>query len=428
MDNGLEKVKEQFAEAARRAYQRGIQTGNGGNISARVPGEPLMVVKPSGVSLLDCTPETVIVTDFDGNLVEGNRKPTRESLLHGELYKNLSKVGGVVHCHSPWAIAWSFTGRDLPLLTLHAQLKLGTPIPVRFFSSPKGVLKEEMPAVLGLFEAQPDLSAFIMGAHGVVAVGPDVLEAEHTAELIEETAQVAYLHALGSRLQLLPEAPRAAAKGEADRVRDDLVACGRAIAAKGLVVGPGGNLSARVRETMYISASGSSFGEATPEDYVGVDIATGRVVDGAKQPSSEVLMHLACYRRRPDVQAVVHTHPTMVTAVASSGRKLEVMFPDYALFLREVAHLDYVVPTTRELAQAVEQVIGGHDAVAMANHGALTVGASLKEALLRTELLEEGARIMVAACTVGVPRALSKREVEAIHNLASEKYRRVLMG
>ncbi len=203
MQAALQRAKEELVEAARRAYTRGIQTGSGGNVSVRVPGEPLMVVKPSGLSLIDCTPDNLTITDLDGKVVEGTRKPTREALLHGDLYRHLPSVGAVVHCHSPWTIAWSFTRRDLPLLTLHTQLKVRSPVPVRWFSSPRGVLKEEMPIVLALFEAQPDLSAFIMGAHGVVAVGPDPLQAEHAAELVEETAQVAYLHEIGAKLGIV---------------------------------------------------------------------------------------------------------------------------------------------------------------------------------------------------------------------------------
>lgn len=206
MGVALQRAKEELVEAARRAYARGIQTGNGGNVSVRVPGEPLMVVKPSGLSLVDLTPDNMTITDFDGKVVEGSRKPTREALLHGDLYRNLPAVGAVVHCHAPWSIAWSFTRRDLPLITLHTQLKVRSPIPVRWFASPAGVLKEEIPTVLALFEAKPDLGAFIMGAHGVVAVGPDPLEAEHAAELVEETAQIAYLQEVGARLGFIPPA------------------------------------------------------------------------------------------------------------------------------------------------------------------------------------------------------------------------------
>lgn len=205
MENLILSIKKDVEIACKRAYARGIQTGSGGNVSARIPGTSNMIVKPSKVSLVDCDPETLIVTDFDGNLVEGSLPPTREAVLHGWLYRKFDSIGAVVHTHSPWAIAWSFTRKDLPNITMHTQLKLGCPIPVRFFSSPKGVQKEEMPEVYGLFEKEPTLSAFILGAHGVVAVGENILEAEHTAELIEETAQVAFLHDMGERLGMFPK-------------------------------------------------------------------------------------------------------------------------------------------------------------------------------------------------------------------------------
>ncbi len=204
MEDKILNLKKQVELACRRAYTRGIQTGSGGNVSARIPGTDHMIVKPSKVSLIECDPETLIITDFDGNVVEGKLPPTREAVLHGWLYKKYEKIGAVVHVHAPWAIAWSFTKKDLPCITMHTQLKLGCPTPVRFFSSPKGVLKEEMPEVYGLFEAEPELSAFILGAHGIVAVGKDIIEAEHTAELIEETAQIAYLNEIGKKLNIVP--------------------------------------------------------------------------------------------------------------------------------------------------------------------------------------------------------------------------------
>ncbi|MDI6870820.1 MAG: class II aldolase/adducin family protein [Bacillota bacterium] len=214
---------------------------------------------------------------------------------------------------------------------------------------------------------------------------------------------------------------------DARRTREELVECGRLIAKKGLVVGPGGNISARCGGLMYISASGSSFEEATGDDYVGVDLATGQLVDGSKKPSSEVLMHLACYRKRPEIGAVVHTHPPLAIAVASCGVTLEPLFPDFAAFLGEVPTLGYVIPTTRELAEAVESVIGGCDGLLLTNHGALTVGSNLREALFRTELIEEASRILIAARSLGSPRTLSPAEVEAIRNLGSEKYRKQLL-
>jgi L-ribulose-5-phosphate 4-epimerase len=196
--NVVAKLKKELIEAGRRAYQRGIQTGNGGNISARIPGTELMIVKASGVSFIDCTEENLLICDFAGNLVEGNLKPTREALLHGALYAKLPHVGAVVHTHSVWSILWSMSGSSaIPLVTQHAHLKIGTPIPILSFATPV-VPKEHMPEVLSLFDQHPNLPAFVLKEHGVVAVGPNALEAEHNAEFVEETAQIGWLHQLAA--------------------------------------------------------------------------------------------------------------------------------------------------------------------------------------------------------------------------------------
>ena len=197
-DEQLRSLKKDVIEAAARAYRRGIQTGSGGNLRARLPGTDLMLVKPSGVSFIECTEENLVVTDFDGKLVAGKGKPTREALLHGVLYRNLPSVGGVVHTHSPWSIAWSLSKRDLPMLTYHSQLKFGAPVLTLDIDAPV-VPMEEMPRVLSLFDKHPNLPAFLLVAHGIVAVGKNVIDAEHVAEMVEETAQIAWLHEIGKR-------------------------------------------------------------------------------------------------------------------------------------------------------------------------------------------------------------------------------------
>jgi L-ribulose-5-phosphate 4-epimerase len=197
--NGLGEVAKDLIEAAARAYRRGIQTGSGGNLSARIPGKDLMVVKPSGISFIDCNEKNLVVTDFDGKVVAGSGKPSREALLHGVLYRNVPSIGGVVHCHSPWATSWSFSKQDLPLVTHHARMKFGVPIATLDVDAPV-VPPEEMPRVIGLFEKHPTLPAFLLVAHGIVAVGKNVLDAENVAEMVEETAQIAWLREIGKKV------------------------------------------------------------------------------------------------------------------------------------------------------------------------------------------------------------------------------------
>lgn len=98
------EIAEKLAAASERAYRRGIQTGSGGNVSARLPGTDTMLVKASGGSLGDCAPKGFLITDFDGNLIEGSGKPTREALLHGYIYGMRPDANAAVHVHAPNAI------------------------------------------------------------------------------------------------------------------------------------------------------------------------------------------------------------------------------------------------------------------------------------------------------------------------------------
>jgi L-ribulose-5-phosphate 4-epimerase len=197
----LQQIREQLVLASKRAYRRGIQTGSGGNISARVPGKDLMIVKASGSSFEDSTTDGFVITDFDGNLVEGNGKPTREALLHGYLYRICPKVESVIHCHSPYCIAWASTRKDLPRVTWHSKLKICADIPT--IEVPAAVVKPEyFPLIKSAYDREPDLPAFLLTDHGVVAVSKDPINAEHNAELIEETAQIAFLEAIAKKIGL----------------------------------------------------------------------------------------------------------------------------------------------------------------------------------------------------------------------------------
>lgn len=195
------EIAENLVIASKRAYNRGIQTGSGGNVSARIPGTETMLVKASGGSLGDCTPEGFLVTDFEGNLIEGKGKPTREALLHGYIYKLRPDVNAVVHVHAPYSIGWSSTKKDLPLVTWHSQLKNPAPYPTLDVHAAM-VRPEDVPMVEEMFQKTPDINAFLLADHGVVAMGKDALLAEHAAELVEETAQVAILDKLVEKLGL----------------------------------------------------------------------------------------------------------------------------------------------------------------------------------------------------------------------------------
>lgn len=204
---------------------------------------------------------------------------------------------------------------------------------------------------------------------------------------------------------------------------------GKKIVYHRLAVGPGGNISARNGNTMWISPSGFGLDEISENQWVPVNIETGQPNHSSLRPSSEILMHLYIYRHRPDVEAVVHTHPPVTIAVISSGHDhIPFMFPDHVAIAGHMSSIDYVIPCTEELATAVVSAITPESTgLLLKNHGLITLGSSLKQAYYRTEIIEDSARVYWMASCMGTPRILTPAETNDILNLEAEKYRQKLL-
>jgi L-fuculose-phosphate aldolase len=211
----------------------------------------------------------------------------------------------------------------------------------------------------------------------------------------------------------------------------ELVTAAGELSRSGLVTGAGGNASVRDGDLMWISPSGFSFEDARAEHYPGVSIETGEVTHGEHRPSSEALMHLAIFRARPEVSAIIHTHPRMTIALTSAGHDLRPMFADYYVYLgRNVPHVPYVTVTTPLLADVVGSAFAAPDCHGMVlrNHGAITVGESVKQAVFRTMAVEEQAVIQWHALQVGEPTFLTAEQCSELDELGSEDYRRKLLA
>lgn len=179
-------------KAAVKFYNLRYQMSNGGNLSVRIPGKEWMLVKGTDVAFDEVGPETLVITDFDGNVIEGTIKPSKEALLHGAIYKAVPWAGAIMHCHSPYATAWAANHDCLEFSTHHSEMKLGGAVPV-FDTHSYAVPKECFPMILKAFSDNPKTNAFLLRAHGQVTVGKDMREAAYLAELVEETAQIARL-------------------------------------------------------------------------------------------------------------------------------------------------------------------------------------------------------------------------------------------
>ncbi|NIK80384.1 L-fuculose-phosphate aldolase [Paenibacillus castaneae] len=206
-------------------------------------------------------------------------------------------------------------------------------------------------------------------------------------------------------------------------IRNELCKYAHKTVANKLVVGPGGNISAKFEGKMYLSPSGFALDEVEPHQWVEVDIETGEITDIGLRPSSEVLMHLYAYRANPDIGAIVHTHPPYCIAFTLVEQDLPIMFPDQAALVGKTVYVPYVLPTTDKLADAYVEKVNEASSVLLGNHGLVTSGRNLREAYYRTEVVEESTKIYLIAKAIREPKVLTKDEFEEIASLESEAYR-----
>lgn len=186
---------------------------------------------------------------------------------------------------------------------------------------------------------------------------------------------------------------------------------------KGLVVGTSGNVSRRLsaaegRDLMAITPSRRYYDTLSAEDIVVVDFEA-EPVEGDLVPSAETLLHAAIYRARTDVGAVFHTHSVYASALAVAGRELPAILDDQVVFLGGgISVAPYGLPASEELSTNVVSALGGHNAVILANHGAVAVGRDLRRALTAAELLEKASQVYVMAASLGQVNLLPPDIVE----------------
>jgi len=173
----------------------GLVAWTAGNVSARVPGADLMVIKPSGVSYDELTPQNMVVADFDGRLVEGDLSPSSDTEAHGYVYRAMPEVGGVVHTHSPYATAWAAAGQPIPCAITAMADEFGGEIPLGPFA-----LIGSDAIGRGIVETLSGhrSRAVLMRNHGVFTIGPDARAAVKAAVMCEDVARTMHLaRALG---------------------------------------------------------------------------------------------------------------------------------------------------------------------------------------------------------------------------------------
>jgi L-ribulose-5-phosphate 4-epimerase len=196
----LEALKEEVCAQNHEWPANGLVVGSGGNVSGRDPETGLIVIKPSGVKFAKLTPDTMVVVDIDGNVIEGATKPSVDTGVHLYIYKHRDDVRGVAHTHSPYASSFAARGERIPAVLTPITHMLGRDVPCSRYATPG-----EVDTGAAIIEAADGGYAALVKAHGVFTMGKSATEATSIAMYLEEAAMTTHLAMLRGPVEELPQ-------------------------------------------------------------------------------------------------------------------------------------------------------------------------------------------------------------------------------
>ncbi|GAB3614287.1 L-ribulose-5-phosphate 4-epimerase [Humibacter ginsengisoli] len=200
------RTREEVAALHAELVRYGLVVWTGGNVSGRVPGTDLFVIKPSGVSYDDLAPENMILCDLEGQVVPGTpgseRAPSSDTAAHAYVYRHMPEVGGVVHTHSTYAVAWAARGEEIPCVITAMADEFGGPIPV----GPFAIIGDDSIG-RGVVETLREhrSRAVLMQNHGPFTIGVSAKDAVKAAVMVEDVARTVHIARQGGDLIPIPQ-------------------------------------------------------------------------------------------------------------------------------------------------------------------------------------------------------------------------------
>lgn len=185
----LNDKKDALIATAKRCFELRLQTNAGGNLSVRLDDRDAILIKPSGVGFNECTRDNLQVVDLDGMIEASEYKPSKDLEFHLDLYRIRDDIRAVVHCHSPWATGYASAGLEIPCLTVQTIEKIGRMPLIPLCPNGGPQTAREISPVFG----NKEIVAAVLANHGTIGVGSNLLKAQYLAEIIEETAHIAYV-------------------------------------------------------------------------------------------------------------------------------------------------------------------------------------------------------------------------------------------
>lgn len=190
LDKAIAETRKSVSDLHQELVKNALVVWTGGNVSGRVPGADLFVIKPSGVDYENLTPANMILCDLDGNVVAGDHKPSSDTAAHAYVYRNMPEVGGVVHTHSTYATAWAARGEAIPCVLTAMADEFGGDIPVGPFAI---IGDDSIGRGIVATLAGHRSPAVLMQNHGVFTIGTDARSAVKAAVMCEDVARTVHL-------------------------------------------------------------------------------------------------------------------------------------------------------------------------------------------------------------------------------------------
>ncbi|MBQ6066405.1 MAG: class II aldolase/adducin family protein [Clostridia bacterium] len=375
-----EQAKSLVIQAGKMLCENGLIQRTWGNVSCRID-ENYFAITPSGRDYLSLTPEDIVVVNVHDLTYAGEIKPSSEKGIHAECYKLRAEVDFVIHTHQTFASLAGLSGRDINDLTGKSEAVIGNNVPLAGYGLPgTGKLRQGVVAAL----KRSSSKAVLMHHHGALCLGGSLEDAFAVANELEEVCR----KALFARYTELT-----------GKVADDFASLAEYVAE-----------TRKKGEAAYVFPAYRSerrfdIIELTPAaggNTVAVDIRTGLPLDQSVGAPEAALLHSMIYRKRPDVNAVLHSTDAAATAASKIGRTVKPFLDDFAQITGvslKCAAFDPDRP--KRSAQRIVKKLRGRNAVLIENSGALCVGSSEDDAQAVKLVTEKGCMASTAADLYG---------------------------
>ena len=392
-------AKETVITAGKRLVESGLIARTWGNVSCRVDDNSF-VITPSGRSYETLTPDEIVLVKIDDLSYDGDVKPSSEKGIHAQAYKLRPEINFVIHTHQMNASAISFLGSDINCVPAESRDIIGSDIPVASYGLPgTGKLKK------GVTEAleRSNSKAAIMADHGAVCLGVDYEDAFKVASELEKVCEGylknTFYNAMGKTAQTVEEIADYFA---AINVRQEEYA----------QYDP--YTSEREGETMNMY---DEDGNVTR-----INLLTGENISGGDYPETMEL-HREVYRRRKDVNSVIHSKTPVIVAVSKIGKTMKPLLDDFAQLIGiTVRGAEYDPGNTVKSAKKVVRKLRGRNAVLLSGNGALCAAGDKSDAEAVEMVLEKGARAQISADLIGGAKAINPVESLLMRVVYKTKY------